>query len=172
MPGTNGSVDIEDARVLADLGEAPRDRRAHSAWVRQRFVEVGCVWYGPARSDPGRQGELEELAVDLLREHHDFVPALSTLKREVAKWSFLPSTVEDLWSRAYPPSAADRARDTSEWVLLENTGARIADLRHTGNPRQAEALRAAAFSFFNKYLQSDEVGEVLRKKARQELRKG
>lgn len=171
MQAADGSADINSARALADLGEPPSDRRARAAWVRQRFVQVGCLWYGSSGSDRGRQSDLEDLAVELLTEHRDVLPSLSTLKREVANWSFLPSTVENLWSRAFPPSVDDRARNTNEWALLETTGSRIADLRRIGDRRRAEALRAAAVSFFNKYLPSDEVGQVLRKKAQQELRK-
>lgn len=172
MPGLDDSTDIDNARTLADLGEPPSDRRARAAWVRQRFIQVGCVWYGVVGSDNhDRSSELEDLAVALLTEHRDVLPSLSTLKREVANWSFLPSTVENLWSRAFPPSVDDRARNTSEWRLLETTGSRIAELRHNGDTRKAEALRAAAVSFFNKYIPSDEVGEVLRQKAHEELRK-
>lgn len=171
MPAVDDSVDIDNARAVADLGKPPSDPRARAAWVRQRFVQVGCVWYGVAGSDRGRQSELEDLAVALLTEHHDVRPSLPTLKREVANWSFLPSTVENLWSRAFPPSVDDRARSTNDWRLLESTGSRISELRHMGDQREAEALRVAAVTFFNKYLPGDEVGHALRKKAQIELRK-
>lgn len=156
---------------MADFGGPPSDRRARAAWVRRLFVQLGGVWYGLGDSDRRRRSELEDPAIALLAEHRDVLPSLSTLKREVANWSFLPSTVESLWSRAFPPSVGDRARNTSEWRILENTGSRIADLRRNGDTREAEALRAAAVSFFNKYLPGDEVGDVLRQKAREELRK-
>lgn len=87
MPGVDGSADIDNAHALADLGEPPSDRRARAAWVRQRFIQVGCVWYGVVGSDDhGRNSELEDLAVALLTEHRDVPPSLSTLKREVANW--------------------------------------------------------------------------------------
>lgn len=163
--------EIFEARELADLGEPPLDRRRRAEWVRQRFVALGSVWYQDAKSDPRRQAELEDLAVDLLREHHDVLPSPSALKRAVANVSFLPMVVESLWAQAFPPTTADRARDSREWTVLETTRSKVAELNRSGKAQEAEALRRAAVAFFNKYLGSDEVGTELRRKVRRDLAK-
>jgi hypothetical protein len=163
-------VDLDHARSLADLGVAPTDRRERAAWVRRRFVQVGTVWYA-TDDDRRRREELEELALELLLRYRDDLPSLSTLKREVANWSFLPSVVESLWRRAFPPSVEERAAATAEWQVLERATTRIAALRRAGDETQAEALRAAAVAFFNKYLDEGEVDAVLRTRSRQVLRK-
>lgn len=164
-------MDLDHAKCLADLGEAPADPRQRAAWVRRRFVEVGTVWYATDSGDRSRREELEELAVELMIAHRDALPSLSTLKREVANWSFLPSVVERLWWRAFPPSADEHAATTAEWKMLERTGARVAALRRGGDTAQAEALRIAAVAFFNKYLDESEVGSALRRRTRQVLKK-
>lgn len=171
MASAGEAVDVREARGLADLGRPPSDSRARAAWVRERFVELGCVWYQDAASDRRRASELEDLAVDLLREYGETLPSLSVLKRDVANVSFLPSVVDTLWARAFPPTAADRARNTGEWAVLESVGAKTARLRRSGKAQEAEALRRAAVAFFNKYLSPDEIGVELRRKARQELSK-
>ena len=139
-------------------------------WVRRRFVQIGTVWYA-TDDDRRRREELEELALAVMVQYRDDLPSLSTLKREVANWSFLPSVVESLWRRAFPPSVEERAAVTAEWQILERANARIAALRKAGDETRAEALRAAAVAFFNKYLDENEVGVVLRKRSRQLLRK-
>jgi len=165
------SVGLDHARSIADLGDAPTGHRERADWVRRRFVQVGTVWYATDSSDRRRREELEELAFELLVAFRDDLPSLATLKREVANWSFLPSVVERLWWRAFPPSADERAATTAEWKILERTGARVAALRRGGDTAQAEALRLAAVAFFNKYLDESEVGVKLRRRSRQILKK-
>lgn len=164
-------MDLDHARTMADLGDAPTDHRERAIWVRRRFVQVGAVWYATDSEDRRRLAELEELAVELMIARRDVLPSLATLKREVANWSFLPSVVESLWSRAFPPSTDERAAATVESQMLERTGARIAALRQGGDATRAEALRVAAVAFFNKYLDENEIGVVLRKRSRQILKK-
>lgn len=172
MSDPGGPADLESAHDLADLGTPPRDVRDRATWLRKRFVDLGVVWYSLGGSDNSRrQREIEDLAVALLVEHRDVCPSLSTLKRAVANWSFLPSTVEAIWARAFPPSVADRAQATAEWTVLLRTGTRVADLQRSDNTRDAEALRTAAVSYFNKYLPPDDVGLWLRAEARKRLRK-
>lgn len=171
MAGLGETVVVSKARELADLGEPPLDRRERAEWVRGRFVALGCVWYQDAESDRRRQRELEDLAVDLLRAYRDSLPSLTALKRDVANVSFLPSVVESLWARAFPPTAAHRARSTREWAMLESTRSKVAELYGSGQAPEAEALRRAAVAFFNTYLGSDEVSAELRRKVRHDLAK-
>lgn len=155
-------------RTLADLGTPPNYGRA--AWVREQFVAIGRDWYATdIWSD--HASELEDLAVEFMIEHRDILPSLSTLKRAVANWSFLPSVVDRLWMRAFPPSVEEQARASTDAQFLNSTANRLYMLRREGKEREAEALRTAAVTFFNKYLPDTEVGAVLRADARRHLRK-
>lgn len=166
MTGTR-SVWDEPTPTLAELGSPPRDERQRRDWVAARFVAIGTVWYeliGAGGQE--RMHELEALAVALLQAYADVVPGKSTLKRAVAHGSFFPSTVESLWTRAYPPSAADSARETREWQLIYDTSSKVDRLRAADAFAEAEALRRSAVTFFNKYLDNDEVGTELRRTVR------
>jgi len=58
-----------------------------------------------------------------------------------------------------------------EWALIEKVKTRVDSLVRSGDVSGAEGLRRAAVAFLNKYLESDEVGECLRAKARGDLSK-
>lgn len=161
----------EPTPTLAELGSPPRDARRRKDWVVVRFVSIGAVWY--SLLDGGsqeRRRELEALAVLLLQSHADVAPGKSTLKSAVAHHSFFPSTVEELWTQAYPPSTADKARSTLEWRLVGDISTKVARLRATGAIAEAEALRRSAVTFLNKYLDEDELGMELRRTVRTTLR--
>ncbi len=156
---------------LDDLGRPPAVGKARRDWVRDAFVEIGNAWYAldPRRGQTERS-DLEDLAVQFLREHRADLPGKSTLRSAVANTSFFPSVVNDLWDRAFPPSAAERAAQRSEWVLIDNVAMRVRRMRNEEREIEAEALRKAAVTFFNRWLVEGEVDDALRAKARGLLR--
>lgn len=153
----------------------PGSRLTQASWVADTFVNIGVEWYalrdGRERNEAERV--LEREAVQLLQDHADHLPSLASLKRSVRRVSFLPMVVEDIWRTAFPPTATEIASVRKEWAMLEGVGARVRTLREAGDDDSAEALRASAVTFFNKWLpdNDDPVDSALRDKARTTLRK-
>ena len=92
------------ATALSELGTPPLNRRGRHDWALDHFVGLGYDWYTSLQADgpPADRERLENIAVQLLQEHKDVLPGLNTLKRHVARVSFLPVVVETLWVRAFP----------------------------------------------------------------------
>jgi hypothetical protein len=168
VPRLRSIAEALDGRgLLAGPMIPPAERSERRAWALERIGKLGrLAWEDDVPLS--MRDWFRERAVLTLRQAGDDKPSQAALRSHCANWSWSYGDTAELFAEAFPPPPEVVARHDPAVVFAGYIARRVRERSDSGLSDQAERLRRAAATMFNRWFDGplDPVQEAARSAVR------